>query len=360
VRAAILRRTGSPLEVSDEVTLVPIEPTDVRVKVHATGLCHSDVHGMDGTLGPLTAIVLGHEGAGEVVETGSAVTTLAVGDHVVLVWSPPCGCCIACVDQRSPHLCTRIQFVQAMRRPFIEGGRSLYAMSGIGSFAEEVVCTEMSCVKIDDDVPWEIGSLIGCAVTTGVGAVFNAARVQPGDTCLVVGCGGVGMSVVQGCRVAGATTVVAVDLQASKRELAMRLGATHGTAPEGLRALTGELTGEANGFDHTFEVVGLPETVRSCYDATRRGGNTIIVGVGSADRTVSFNLAELFWDEKTLRGSYYGSADPRRTIPLILRLWRSGQLDLEAMISHRIGLDDINAAIDQMRRGETNRIVITP
>ena len=178
MRAAILRRTGSPLEVSEDVTLVPLEPDDVRIKVRATGLCHTDVHGMDGALGPLASMVLGHEGAGEVVETGSAVSTLAVGDHVVLVWSPPCGRCIACVDQRSPHLCTKIQFEQAMRRPFVEGERTLYGMSGIGSFAEEILCTEASCVKIDDDVPWEIGSLIGCAVTTGVGAVFNAAIDQ--------------------------------------------------------------------------------------------------------------------------------------------------------------------------------------
>lgn len=360
MRAAVLRRTGEALEIVDGVGLVPLEANDVRVAVRATGLCHSDLHGIDGDLGNFGQMVLGHEGAGEVVEVGSAITGLSVGDHVVLVWCPPCGECIACVDQRSPHLCTRIQFDQAMRRPFVDGDRRLYAMSGIGSFAEEVLCPAECCVGIDADVPWEVASLVGCAVSTGVGAVFNAARVGPGDSCVVIGCGGVGMSVVQGCRLAGASTILAIDPQPAKLDLARDLGATHATTPDALAEVTGTLTGEAHGFDHAFEVVGRSETVRAAYDAARRGGTVVVVGVGGANRTVELNLLEVFFDEKTLRGSYYGSADPRGTIPQLLRLWRAGRLDLEAMISERIGLDEVNGAIDKMRRGETVRVVITP
>jgi S-(hydroxymethyl)glutathione dehydrogenase/alcohol dehydrogenase len=232
-------------------------------------------------------------------------------------------------------------------------------MAGTGTWAERLIVAQEACVKIDDDVPFEIASLIGCGVTTGVGAALNTAGVQPGSTCVVFGCGGVGISVIQGCRVAGAAVIVAVDLNEGKLETATRLGATHSCTPDGLAALRAELTGGAMGFDYGFEAIGLPQTVRSAYDATRRGGTVTVVGAGRRDATVEFNMFELFFNEKTIKGSYYGSADVRSDFGRFLRLWRAGKLDLEGMITARIDLADVNEAIGSMARGEAVRTVIS-
>lgn len=360
MRAAVLRSSpGDGLDVVDTITLAPLGRREVRVRIHATGLCHSDVHALTGEIAQIAPAVLGHEGAGEIVEVGPDVTDLAVGDHVVVVWSPPCGRCVACVDQQSSHLCVQIQFTQAMLPRFRDGDTEVYGFAGTGTFAEELILSPESCIVIDDDVPWEIASLIGCGVTTGVGAALNAAEVRPGDTCVVFGCGGVGMAVIQGCRIAGASMIVAVDRVEAKLDLARSFGATHAVLPDDLKRLKRELVQEAGGFDHAFEVIGLPATVRAAYDAARRGGKVIVVGVGGTEAKVEFNLFELFFDEKTIRGSYYGSADVRASVHQLLRLWRSGALDLERMITDRIGLDGINDAIAALRRGDTVRTVIT-
>ncbi|WP_334143373.1 Zn-dependent alcohol dehydrogenase [Rhabdothermincola sp.] len=359
MRAAVLREIGGEtLEIVDDVTLGELGPTDVKVDIRATGVCHSDLHAMKGDLPQGAPFVPGHEGAGVVSEVGSAVTRLSVGDHVVVAWSPPCGQCVACVDQKSPHLCIMIQFAIAGVPRFKEGGTDLFGMAGTGTFAEQLIVPQEAAIKIDDDVPFEIASLIGCGVTTGVGAAINTAKVEPGSTCVVFGCGGVGISVIQGCRVAGAAVIVAVDLNDDKLEMAKRFGATHSVKPDGLDALKGEVTGMAGGFDYAFEAIGLPQTVRAAYDAVRRGGTAIVVGVGNMSQTVEFNMFELFFQEKTLKGSYYGSADVRSDFNRFLRLWKAGKLDLEGMISQRITLDDVNDAIQKMKRGEVIRSVI--
>ncbi|MEJ5254993.1 MAG: Zn-dependent alcohol dehydrogenase [Acidimicrobiales bacterium] len=359
MRAAVLREIGGEtLEIVDDVTVGELGPTDVRIEIKATGVCHSDLHAMKGDLPQGAPFVPGHEGAGVVTEVGSAVTRLSVGDHVVVAWSPPCGQCVACVDQKSPHLCIMIQFAIAGLPRFKQGDVDLFGMAGTGTFAEEIVLPQEAAIKIDDDVPFEIASLIGCGVTTGVGAAINTARVEPGSSCVVFGCGGVGISVIQGCRVAGAATIVAVDLNDEKLETAKRFGATHSVKPEGLDALKGELTGMAGGFDYAFEAIGLPQTVRAAYDAVRRGGTAIVVGVGNMSQTVEFNMFELFFQEKTLKGSYYGSADVRCDFNRLLRLWKAGKLDLEGMISQRIKLEEVNDAIQKMKRGEVIRSVI--
>jgi S-(hydroxymethyl)glutathione dehydrogenase / alcohol dehydrogenase len=359
MRAAVQRNTGDELlEIVDGIVSAPVGDTDVRVDIKATGVCHSDVHAMRGSLPQGAPFVPGHEGAGIVTEVGPGVTTLAVGDHVIIAWSPPCGKCVACVDQKQPQLCVMIQFAVADSPRFKEGDTDLYGMAGFGTFAEEIVVPQEGAIKIDDDVPFEIASLIGCGVTTGVGAAINTAKVTPGATCAVIGCGGVGISVIQGCRIAGASIIVAVDLNDEKLETAKQFGATHACKPDDLPALQAELTGAAGGFDFTFEAIGFPATVRAAYDAARRGGVVTVVGVGGFGDIVEFNMFELFFNEKTIHGSYYGSADVRSDFNRLLRLWKTGRLDLEGMISQRIKIDDVNDAIAKMLRGETIRSVI--
>ncbi len=359
MRAAILRNTGDEtLEIADDVDALPLGPTDVRVQIKATGVCHSDLHGMKGDLPQGAPFVPGHEGAGIITEVGEAVTKLAVGDHIVVAWSPPCGQCYACVEQRQPQLCVMIQFVVAGMPRFKQGDTELFGMAGTGTFAEEMVLPQEAAVKIDDDVPFDVASLVGCGVATGVGAAINTAKVEPGSTCVVIGCGGVGISIIQGCRIAGAAVIVAVDLNADKQEMAKKFGATHACGPDELADLKASITGEAGGFDYGFEAIGLPQTVRSAYDATRRGGTVVVVGVGGFDKIVEFNMFELFFDEKSIKGSYYGSSDVRRDFNRLLRLWKAGKLDLEGMITQRVGLDDVNEAIQQMIRGEVIRTVI--
>jgi len=359
MRAAVQRQTGDELlEIVDGIETVALGDTDVRVEIKATGVCHSDVHAMKGDLPQGVPFVPGHEGAGVVTEVGSLVSTLAVGDHVIIAWSPPCGKCVACVDQRQPHLCVMIQFAVAGLPKFTDGDTELYGMAGFGTFAESIVVPQEGAIKIDDDVPFDIASLIGCGVTTGVGAAINTAKVTPGSTCVVIGCGGVGISVIQGCRMAGASIIVAVDLNAEKLETAKRFGATHGCKPDDLAGVQAEVTGAAGGFDFAFEAIGFPQTVRAAYDAARRGGVVTVVGVGGFDKMVEFNMFELFFNEKTIHGSYYGSADVRSDFNRLLRLWKTGRLDLEGMISQRIKIDDVNDAIAKMLRGETIRSVI--
>jgi S-(hydroxymethyl)glutathione dehydrogenase/alcohol dehydrogenase len=221
-----------------------------------------------------------------------------------------------------------------------------------------MIMPEEGVVKIDDDVPFDVASLIGCAVMTGVGAVINTAKVEPGSSVVVFGCGGVGISVIQGARIAGAAEIVAVDLVDEKLETAKGFGATHSVKPDDLAELQAEI-GHGDGFDYAFEAIGNPVTMRAAYDAARRGGTAVIVGVGKMDEMLSFSAFELFYSEKALLSSYYGSTDVRSDFHLLLRLWRSGKLDLEGMITREISLDDINDALGALARGEVVRQVIT-
>jgi S-(hydroxymethyl)glutathione dehydrogenase/alcohol dehydrogenase len=358
MRAAVLRQTGDPkVDVVTDMELEDLGPGMVRVAIHATGVCHSDLSAMTGVIPQPAPCVLGHEGAGEVVEVGPGVDSVAVGDHVIVVWVPPCGACSFCLTGQA-NLCTNVMFSAAGGSPhFRLAGDPVYGMAGTGTFAEHVLLPQQGVVKIPADVPWDIASLIGCGVTTGVGAAINAARVSPGSSVVVFGCGGVGVSAIQGARIAGAAEIVAVDLVAEKREDAKRFGATHAVHPDDLSAVSGEITGGA-GFDYSFEVIGLPTTIRAAYDVVRRGGTATIVGVGGMDQTVQFNAFEFFFNEKVLRGSIYGSADVRVEFPRLLRLWRAGRLDLEGMITKRGRLDDVNTAFDDMKAGRVIRTVL--
>lgn len=358
MRAAVLHETGDEkLDLVDDVEIIPPGPTDVTIKVEATGVCHSDLHAMNGSLPQGAPFVPGHEGAGIITEAGDAVTDLAVGDHVIVAWSPPCGKCQNCVERKQPHLCVMIQFSIAGTPRFTRGDTDLFGMAGTGTFAEYLTVPQEAAIKIDDDVPFEIASLIGCGVATGVGAAINTAKVEPGSTVVVFGCGGVGISAIQGAHIAGAGIIVAVDLVDDKLEMAKKFGATHACKPDDLAALQAELTGD--GFDYAFEAIGVATVMRQAYDAARRGGTVCVIGVGAMDQEVAFNGFEIFFSEKTFMGSYYGSVDVRSDFHKLLRLWKAGQLDLEGMITDRKKIEDINDAFDAMKKGESIRTVIT-
>ncbi len=358
MRAAVLLNTGDEkLELVDDIEVLPPGPTDVTIKIEATGVCHSDLHAMNGSLPQGAPFVPGHEGAGIITEVGADVTELAVGDHVIVAWSPPCGKCNNCVERKQPHLCVMIQFAIAGLPRFTRNGEDVFGMAGTGTFAEYMTVPQEAAIKIDDDVPFEIASLIGCGVSTGVGAAINTAKVAPGSSVVVFGCGGVGISAIQGAHVAGAAIIVAVDLVDSKLEQAKEFGATHACKPDDLAALQAELTGD--GFDYAFEAIGVPAVMRQAYDATRRGGTVCVIGVGAMDQEVSFNGFEIFFSEKNFMGSYYGSVDVRSDFHKLLRLWKSGQLNLDGMISKRMKIEDINDAFTAMKAGEVIRTVIT-
>lgn len=350
MKAAVLNQVGDDkLELREDVTTTAPGPDEIRIKVKACGVCHSDLSAMDGTLPALAPGVIGHEGAGEVVEIGSSVTSLAPGDHVVITFVPPCGKCPNCVSGQS-HLCL-VHTMSAFTSPrFVVGGAPAFGYAGLGAFAEALVVPADAAVKVDDDVPFEIAALLACGVLTGVGAVLNTAKVEPGSSVLVIGCGGVGISVIQGARLAAASRIVAVDPVVEKHEVAKRFGATHATTPDGVADLNNQLNG-GMGFDYTFDVVGLPATIRQAWDLARRGGHVVVVGAGRPDAMIQFSAQELFLHDKTLHGSFYGTANFRRDVPRMLSLWREGRLDLEGMISKRIRLDDVNEGLQALRGG---------
>jgi S-(hydroxymethyl)glutathione dehydrogenase/alcohol dehydrogenase len=355
-RAAVLRDFNAPLDVVD-VTLDPTGPDQVRVRLAATGVCHSDLSIARGSLRHPLPAVPGHEGAGVVVETGSAVTSVRPGDHVILNWTPACRACYFC-ERGEPYLCERAA-ADALKAPYATlDGERLLPVLGAGAFAEETLVLERAVVKIPEDVPFEVAALVGCAVTTGVGAVLNTARVQPGDTVVVIGCGGVGLSVVQGAKYAGAARIVAVDLTAEKRALARDLGATDTVdGNDDVEAAVRDLT-HGRGADHTFEAIGRSQTIRTAYRCARRGGNVVVVGAGRHDDPVSFSALELFFQARSVIGCVYGSADVTRDFPRILGLYASGALDLVRLITNRIGLDGVNDALAAMEAGEGARTVV--
>jgi S-(hydroxymethyl)glutathione dehydrogenase / alcohol dehydrogenase len=358
VKAAVLQNVGDDkLNVRDDVTTTPVGAGKVRIKLKATGVCHSDLSAMNGTIPVAVPAVLGHEGAGEVTELGAGVTSLREGDHVVVCWSPQCGVCKDCVNGQ-PQLCMTYMINAFSDAHFIVDGAPAFGMAGAGTFAEELIVLEQGALKVDTDVPYDVASLLGCGVMTGVGAAINAAKVEPGSSVVVFGCGGVGISVIQGARIAGAATIVAVDMVEQKLGWAKQFGATHAVTPDLLGAAQMDLTGGA-GFDYAFEVVGRSQTIQAAYAATRRGGTTIVVGVGRADDMVQLSAFDLFYSEKNLRGTYYGSANVRRDFPRLLSLYRAGRLDLEGMITRRLSLDDINDAFGALSSGEVIRQVIT-
>jgi S-(hydroxymethyl)glutathione dehydrogenase/alcohol dehydrogenase len=352
----VLREVGGPVRV-EEIELPPPGPGQVRVRLAATGVCHSDLSLARGTLAHDLPVVLGHEGAGTVVAVGEAVDAPRPGDAVVFNWSPACRDCWFCARGEG-YLCERAQ--RGWHRPHatLADGTPLYPGLGVGAFATETVVDADACVSVPADIPLTEAALLGCAVLTGVGAVRHAARIQPGDSVVVIGLGGVGLSAVQGARLAGASPIVAVDPVPEKGALALSLGATDALAPgaglaKQIRALTG-----GRGADHVLECVGRAETIRAAWSATRRGGRATVVGLGPATDTLTLNALEIGLTARTLAGCMYGSSDPATDIPDLVAEARTGGLRLAPMVTRTIALDDVGDALAGLDGGRDGRALV--
>ncbi|MER7955302.1 Zn-dependent alcohol dehydrogenase [Streptomyces sp. NPDC096030] len=356
MRAAVLHEIGQDkLEVLDDVEAVGFGPGKVKIRVRATGLCHSDVSAMSGVLPQPAPFIPGHEGAGEIIDVGDGVTGLSEGQRVLLCWLPACGVCPAC-KRGQTQLCLA-GFMNAGTPNFRRPGGEVFGFAGTGTFTEEVVVDAGCAVPIPDDVPFDIAALIGCGVTTGLGAAINTAKVEAGSSVAVIGCGGVGISAIQGAKLQGAAQIVAVDPVESRREAALRFGATEAVAPDALGDAKQRVTA-GEGFDYVFEVVGKSATARTAYETTRRGGTLCVVGAGALDDFLQLNMFELFFDEKRILPSMYGGGDVLRSYERAIALWRAGRIDLESLITHRVPLSGINEALEQMRTGVALRTCI--
>ncbi len=356
MRAAVLHEIGQDkLEVLDDFETTGFGPGKVKIRVRATGLCHSDLSAMSGVLPQPGPFVPGHEGAGEILEVGEGVTNVKVGDRVLVCWLPACEQCPAC-KRGQKQLCLA-GFMNAGVPNYKRAGGDVFGFAGTGTFAEETVVDARCAVPIPDDVPFDIAALIGCGVTTGLGAAINTADVKAGSSVAVIGCGGVGISAIQGAKLMGAAEIVAVDPVASRREAALKFGATKAVSPEELDDAKQSVTG-GEGFDYVFEVVGKSATARKAYETTRRGGSLIVVGAGALDDYLQFNMFELFFDEKKILPSMYGGGDVLASYERSIALWRAGRIDLESLITHRVPLSEINEAIEQMRTGVALRTCI--
>lgn len=357
MRAALVRSAGEPFAVVDGVEHRDPGVDEVVVRIRAAGLCHTDLVQAAGGFGQRLPAVLGHEGAGIVEAVGGGVTDVRVGDHVVLSWVPACGRCYTCV-RGEPYICRNRARAADQGAALTVGGEPVVAGMGTATFAERTVVPARSVIPIPDDVPFPVAAVLGCAVPTGFGAAVDTARVTPGETVLVIGAGAVGLNAVQGARIAGASHVAVVDPSAPRRALASDLGATSVHAPPSDVALAAVTDGI--GFDVTIDAVGNAGTIRTAWDAARRGGRVVVVGAGRSDDPVTFSAQELFHEQKTIAGSFYGSSDMRRQVPRMVDLWRSGALRLDAFTSCTVGLDGFTAAADRQRAGEVLRVVLEP
>jgi S-(hydroxymethyl)glutathione dehydrogenase/alcohol dehydrogenase len=363
IKAALLLEPNRRFVV-EEVNLDEPRGGEVRVKIHASGVCHSDWHVATGDTKQPMPVVTGHEGAGVVESVGEGVTRVKVGDHITLSWTPDCGECFYC-QRNQPNLCETFT-TPLWKGVMLDGtprlsrldGSPVYHYCGLATFAEYAVVPEQACIVIPKEVPLTVAALVGCAVATGVGAAFFTAEVAPGDSVVVYGAGGIGLNVIQGAAMCGAGMIIAVDTNPAKMELARQFGATHAliaganTLSE-IRALTG-----GRGAEHVFESVGTPAIQEASLDAVRPGGMLTLVGLSPMGSGTNLPGAVIVRQEKTIKGSYYGSVSPRRDFPMMIDLYRAGKLKLDELISREYRLDDINEAYAAMLKGETARGVI--
>ncbi|HET7877046.1 MAG TPA: zinc-dependent alcohol dehydrogenase family protein [Methylomirabilota bacterium] len=369
-QCAVLYQLGTPAPYADsrplaieDADLAAAGPGEVLVEVKAAGLCHSDLSLIDGTRPRPVPIVVGHEAAGIVREVGSGVTAVKPGDHVVFSYVPICGRCAFCLSGR-PALCEPGSRANAQgvlltgATRFSGKAGQLKHHMGVAGFSRFTVAAQESLIRVPEDFPLDKAALFGCAVLTGVGAVLNTAKVEPGQSVAVLGLGGVGLNAVMGAVVAGASTIVAVDLLASKFELARSLGATHTVAAgEGDPiAAVREITG--GGVDVAFECAGATQALSLAFAVTRRGGTTVAVGLPHAERTAAIPHSQLVGEERQLLGSYMGSCIPPRDVLRFMALHRAGRLPVDRLISRSISLGEINQAFDRLARGEAIRQVL--
>ena len=361
MKAAVLYDYNTPLVV-EEVELDGPKAGEVLVQTGAGGICRSDWHFMTGEARTVLPGVLGHEGAGVVKEVGEGVASVKPGDHVILSFVPNCGRCHFCTTGR-PNLCdlhaaTPGTMFDGTTR-LHKGDQPLSHFGKVACFAEYTVVPETGCIPVPDTVPMDRAALIGCCVTTGVGAAIFNAKVEPGSTVAVVGCGGVGLNVIQGARLLNASKIIAVDIREGQLEFAMKFGATHAVnaSHQDAVARVKEITGGL-GADYTFEVYGSAETVETAYAMAGKGGTVVVVGIAPIGEKPVINPVSLVRDEKVLKGSYYGSARCHVDMPKIVDLYLSGRLDLDALITRRYKLEDINRAFDDLVQGGIGRGVI--
>jgi len=358
MKAAVLHALNEPLRIEDVAIDTP-GPHEVLVRTAAVGVCHSDLHVVEGSLPNPLPMVLGHEPAGVVEAVGRDVRHVVPGDHVIGCLSAFCGTCEYCTAGRT-NLCDGDALLRrADERPRLaQDGAPIAPFANLGAFAERMLVHENALVKIRPDVPLDRAALIGCGVTTGLGAVFNRARVPAGSTVAVIGCGGIGLSVVQGARIAGAGRIVAVDTVPWKLELAARLGATDTVSAAGGNPAKAVVDLTAGGVDYAFEAIGLPATVRQAVRMTRKGGTIVMIGVVPAGTSVELPGADIVLREKTILGCMMGSNRFRTDMPRYVELYRSGALRLDEMISARLPLEGVNDALDALRGGTAARSVI--
>jgi S-(hydroxymethyl)glutathione dehydrogenase/alcohol dehydrogenase len=362
IKAALLRAPNTPFAI-EELTLDAPREGEVLVRLAACGVCHSDYHLLTGTTRHPMPVVCGHEGAGVVEMVGAGVTRVQAGDHVVLSWTPDCGHCYYC-QRGKPNLCeTYTEPIWA--GTMLDGttrlhhnGEDVYAYCGLATFGEYCVVPEQSCIPIRRDVPLTSAALVGCAVATGVGAAMYTAGVRPGESVVVFGCGGVGLNVIQGAALCGAATIIAVDVNETKMRLAQHFGATHTLLSNdqtlsAIRSITG-----GRGADYSFEAVGLPRLQELALDAIRPGGMAVLAGLSPMGTGTNLPGAVITRQEKTVKGSYYGSVNPSRDFPMLIDLYAAGKLKLDELVSEEYGLQQINQAFEAMLGGEVARGII--
>ncbi len=362
MKAAVLTQPNAPLEVVDDLDVEDPRPGEVCVRVAHSGICHSDLSMIES--GYVMPAVLGHEATGVVAEVGAGVTHVSVGDPVMFTPIVPCGHCAGCARQNTSQCALAMSFAMGTRpdstSPFSRHGTLVHRGVGVGAFSQHTVVPSSGVVRLGDDVPLEVACLIGCAVQTGVGSVLNTAGVHRGSTVAITGLGGVGLSVVQGARIAGAARIVASDPVEARRQAASDLGATDLVAgdAEEFKAAVLEASG-GGGADYAFEAAGIAKLIELCIDVTGSGGTTVIVGAPPITEAVTIPAAVLFMlQQKRLVGSLLGSCWPERDIPLLVGLWQRGDLDLESMITARLSLDEINDGFEALRRADGVRTVV--
>jgi S-(hydroxymethyl)glutathione dehydrogenase / alcohol dehydrogenase len=362
MKAAVLYERKNPIRVED-VDLDPPKAGEVLVKIVANGVCHSDYSVINGVVPLPLPLVLGHEGAGIVQEVGAGVTLVKSGDHVVLSAIPYCGDC---------YYCSLGAFVQCDNTAVVMGrgtmpdgtcrlrkdGTFLHHMVGLSSMAEYAVVAERACIKLPPEVSLQTACLVGCGVMTGVGAAINTAKVEAGSSAVVIGCGGVGVNVIQGCVLSGAATIIAVDLLDNKLEAAKQFGATHTINPQRQDALkTIRSLTEGRGADYAFEVIGFGKTIELAYAAIRRRGTAVIVGAAAREDRVTLPAAS-FLGEKILKGSAYGSSRPRVDLPRLIDLYTMKKLKLDELVTRTYPLAEVNQAMIALEKGEVIRSVL--
>ncbi|ALJ19270.1 Zn-dependent alcohol dehydrogenase [Microbacterium sp. No. 7] len=361
MKAAVMFGVGQPLEIRD-IELDDPQPREVIVKVKASGLCHSDLHTLKVDFGWPVPLVLGHEVAGIVEAVGDQVTAVKVGDHVVGNVISTCGVCDSC-SRGEPTRCTNPGAIRRgpdERARYTLDGQAVTQIGDIGGFAEKILVHERNLVVVDKSIPFDRAALLGCGVVTGIGAVKNAAKVGFGDTVAVIGCGGVGLNVVQGAALSGARNVIALDLQPAKLELARKFGATDVINPAeepDVVARVREIVGKG-GVDFAFEVIGLPQTAQQAIDITDVGGTAYVLGKIPPGKTVGLESNDLLRGQKKLSGLFMGSTIASIDVPLYATMYQQGRLNLDDLVSETISLDEINEGYEKLEKGETARSVV--